>query len=62
MSVTKTNKTEMTCDLSDVVDFIGSAFQAGAAKVKVVIDGAEWTVIRGGPKVMFEYKGEALIY
>jgi hypothetical protein len=61
MGKTKTERTEMTCDLSDAVDFIGSALLR-AESVKVTIDGAEWTVTRGGPTVTFEYLGETITY
>lgn len=51
----------MTCDLSDVVDFLGNLLR-DKGSVEVDIGGAKWTVLRGGPAVYFEYKGETISF
>lgn len=59
--MTKENPAYTTCDLSDVVDFIGTDLERGK-EVIVVINGVEWKVLPGGPPVMFPYADDALVY
>lgn len=51
----------LTCNLSDVVDFIGTDLMIGRG-VTVVINGVQWTVLPGGPRVHFKYVGKVLSY